>query len=136
MLDFTGFSWGYYLNDKITNLREQVFNFISIDSSTGVNTIGDMVNFSTDEQVTGFGILGFLVFIPSVIKGLFCLNKKYSIFAFIFVLNVLILSGSLAYMNYSIRFIASFGAVSSIVLALFYTKNKAALSVLIDSLSE
>ena len=124
MLDFTGFSWGYYLNDKILALKEQVFHILSIDINQGTNVPIEFVNFSTDEQVTGFGILGFLVLIPAIIKGFIIKHKNYSIFSYVFILNILILAGTLAYMTYSIRFIATFFSISAAILAFFYTKNK------------
>ncbi len=129
-LDFTGFKWGFYLNNEILNIKNQFFNLINIDASIGCNVKQDIVNIFTDEQRIGFGILGFLVFIPSLFKAIinFFLNKnKRTILCFIlaiaFIINVLFLARATAYMVYSIRFIVAFVCLSAIVLIFTYKKK-------------
>lgn len=129
-LDFTGFKWGYYLNDDILSLKQKLFDFINIPPSTGCNVIQDKVNIWADEQVVGFGILGFLVFLPMIFKSLvgifFGRNKKtilFFILALAFIINILILARTTAYMVFSIRFVVAFVCLSSIVLVDIYKKR-------------
>lgn len=128
--DFTGFLWGYYLNSEILNIKKAIFDFLQIDPMIGCNVKQDIVNIFTDEQTVGFGILGFLVYLPMIfissIKIFFDKNKKtilLFLFALTFVLNILVLSRATAYMVFSIRFIVAFVVLSSIVLIGAYKKR-------------
>lgn len=129
-LDFTGFKWGYYLNNEILNIKEQFFNFLHINSQLGCNVEQDNVNIITDEQTVGFGVLGFLVFLPMIFISFFryFLNKNKKtilcfIFALAFLINILILARAAAYMVYSIRFVVAFVVLSSVVLISVYKKK-------------
>ena len=129
-LDFTGFKWGYYLNNEILEIKNKLFNLININPLMGCNVEQDRINIITDEQTVGFGILGFLVFIPMVlfsnIKIFFNKNKKtvlLFIFAIVFLINILVLARATAYMIYSIRFVVSFICLSSIILIGVYKKK-------------
>lgn len=128
--DFTGFKWGFYLNDHILNIKKAVFNMIHINQGTGCNIAWEQVNILADEQIVGFGILGFCVFLPCIftssIKPIINKSKKsiiYFVFGLAFIINILALSSSLGYMIYSIRFIVSFVMLSSFCLALTYRKK-------------
>lgn len=128
--DFTGFKWGYYLNDIILEIKSKVFYFLNIPLYLGCNAVQEKVNIIADEQIVGFGILGFLVFLPmaflSLVKIFFNKNKK-TIFLFIlalsFVLNILFLARATAYMVYSIRFIVAFVCLSCPILIGVYKKR-------------
>lgn len=128
--DFTGFKWGYYLNDEILAIKEKLFELINISPKIGCNIEQEKINILADEQIVGFGILGFLVFLPMVIlsniKIFFNKNKK-TIFLFIlaiaFIVNILILARATAYMVYSIRFIVAYVCLSSLVLINSYKKR-------------
>lgn len=128
--DFTGFKWGYYLNNEIMSIKNNFFNLININPFIGCNIEQEKVNIISDEQIIGFGILGFLVFLPaiaiSLFKILFNKNKKTKlvfIAALVFIINVAVLAKSVAYMIFSIRFIVSFVCLSSIVLIFVYKKK-------------
>ncbi len=129
-MDFTGFKWGYYLNDKILHLKNLIFQIINISPSTGCNVEMEKVNIITDEQVAGFGILGFLIFLPcifiSIFKIFFNKNKR-TIFLFFlaitFLINIIVLSLSIGYMIFSIRFIVAFVCLSNICLIYSYRKK-------------
>lgn len=128
--DFTGFKWGYYLNNHILELKEKLFEIIRIEPYIGCNVKQTYVNIFTDEQTMGFGILGFLVFLPmlivSIFKVFFNKNKKtifLSILALVFLVNILVLARSTAYMVYSIRFVLSFVVLSSPILFNAYSKK-------------
>lgn len=128
--DFTGFLWGFYLNSKILFLKQEVFNFLNINPLIGCNIKQQILNITTDEQIAGFGILGFLVFLPQVFISVFkiFINKnKKTILCFIlglcFLINILTLAFSTGYMIYSIRFVISFVCLSSIILINVYHKK-------------
>lgn len=129
-LDFTGFKWGYYLNNKILAFKNIVFDFLHIPITLGCNFGQEKINIITDEQTVGFGILGFLVFIPMLIKSIFVFLKSRTkkslivfIFGIVFLINILILSGSIAYLVYSIRFIIAFVCLSAPILVYSYSKK-------------
>ena len=128
--DFTGFKWGYYLNNEILEIKDKIFHFIHINPMIGCNVQQDKINIIADEQTNGFGILGFLVFLPMIfisnIKIFFNKNNKTIlsfILALVFIINILVLARSTAYMVFSIRFIVAFVALSSIVLIGAYSKK-------------
>ncbi|MBQ2983731.1 MAG: hypothetical protein IJD57_02925 [Candidatus Gastranaerophilales bacterium] len=128
--DFCGFKWGYYLNYKILAFSDYVFNFLNINQMTGCNVPMEKVNIISDEQIVGFGILGFLAFLPSVFVSIFKFFKNKNkrtillfLFALAFLINVLVLSGAMAYMIFSIRFIVAFVSLSFLVLVSIYSKK-------------
>lgn len=128
--DTTGFKWGFYLNEKAFLVKNLVLKILNIPNGIGTNVEQVNVNIFTDEHCVGFGVLGFLVFLPLLIKSMFSpifsKNKRViltAIFALIFILNILILSCSVAYMVYSIRFIVAFFVVSSLILINAYKKT-------------
>jgi len=132
--DFTGFKWGYYLNDKILALKLAFFNLIQINPLIGCNVEMEKVNIIADEQVTGFGILGFSIFLPSVFVCIFQIFKNFknpknkkrillALLALCFLINIAVLSLSVAYMVFSIRFIVAFVALSTICAVVSYRKK-------------
>ena len=130
MLDFTGFKWGIYLNDKILIIKNEIYKMFNIPYNIGANVKLYEVNIGTDEQIAGFGILGFLVFLPSIFISFFkfFFNKnKRTILLFLlscaFLINILILARSCAFMIFSIRFIVSFVCLSFCVCAILYSKK-------------
>ncbi len=108
--DFSGFTIGFYINKFLLSAQAAAIEFFNIPRDLGENVGLNFTNISMTEQVLGFGILGFLVFLPSSIIGFF--NKKLRIFSIIFWAMILTLSFSIAYMIYSIRFIVTFVAFS------------------------
>lgn len=128
--DFTGFKWGYYLNYQILEIKNQVFNLIGISPRIGCNVPQEAVNIFTDEQIVGFGVLGFLVFLPmvaiSLVKYFYNKNKKtilLAILALVFIINILFIARATAYMVFSIRFIVAFVCLSSVILIGAYKKK-------------
>ena len=128
--DFTGFKWGLYLNSKILIIKKEIFNLLNMPLDIGTNVNLYEINIGTDEQVAGFGILGFLAFLPMVfisfVKFFFNKNKRtilLFLLAFAFLINILILAYSCAFMIFSIRFIVSFICLSFLVLASLYSKK-------------
>ena len=132
-LDFSGFKWGYYLNNAIMGLENNVFDFLNIDSTVSQNVKQEIVNIALDEQTCGFGVLGFVLFLPYIFISIFNFFKNPKtnnnktklcfILSFSFLINIIFLSLSLAYMVYSIRFIVSIVAFCSIILVNCYFKK-------------
>ena len=111
-------------------IKDGIINFLHIPLKTGTNVNLYEINTGTDEQVAGFGILGFLVFLPmvflSIFKFFFNKNKKTIIlflFALSFIINILVLARSCAFMIFSVRFIVSFVCLSFGVIILAYSKQ-------------
>ena len=119
--DFSGFTIGFYINKFLLSAQAAAIEFFNIPRDLGENVGLNFTNISMTEQVLGFGILGFLVFLPSSIIGFF--NKKLRIFSIIFWAMILTLSFSIAYMIYSIRFIVTFIAFSIPLISLTYFKK-------------
>ena len=119
--DFSGFTLGFYINKFLLSAQAAAIEFFNIPRDLGENVGLNFTNISMTEQVLGFGILGFLVFLPSSIIGFF--NKKLRIFSIIFWAMILTLSFSIAYMIYSIRFIVTFVAFSIPLISLTYFKK-------------
>lgn len=132
MFDSSGFKYADYVGKYIATAKVNVFNFLHIPYELGVITppMHDM-NKELLESVMGCGILGFMIFVPmlfySIYKGISCrLSKKSLIlctFAVIFFVNLIVLSFSIGFMVFSIRFITFFVIVSSPILAYSYIKN-------------
>lgn len=134
LFDFAGFKWGIYLSPLMLKLQNILFGLLGIKPETGVLIKMDGLNSSLAEHTIGFGITGFLAFVPSVLCGIFCLLKGiktnlkekwiilYSL-GLLFYLNLAVLSFTIGFMVYSIRFVAAFVAISSPVLILSYCKK-------------
>lgn len=132
--DFTGFKWGFYLTPQILSVKTAVLTFFHVNAiPDGLYTSKDIVSNSTlIEPMMGSGILGFSVFLPcliwSLIKPVFNRKSKKTryllTFATIFIINILVLSSSLAYMLYSVRFVMFFIVLASPVLTYSYFKKK------------
>ncbi len=128
--DFTGFKWGMYLNKKILLIKTDIYKFLKIPIDYGTNVTLYEINIGTDEQIAGFGILGFLAFLPMIffnfIKFFYNKNKR-TVFLFLlsctFLINILILARSCAFMIFSVRFIVSFVCLSFGILLPLYCKK-------------
>jgi Fe-S cluster assembly iron-binding protein IscA len=83
------------------------------------------------ENMMGLGILGFLVFIPSLFIAIKKLKKVKSTQNIIltaiavgFIVNIIVLSCTVGYMIFSIRFIMSFVMIASPVIVYFFIRNR------------
>lgn len=131
--DFTGFRWSDYIGDNILKVRSLILHFFHLSGvKDGLYTTGYDVQRTLIEPMMGAGILGFLVYLPcllwSLIKPIFKFKsiKTRFIFGFacLFFINLIVISYSLAYMAYSVRFIMSFLVLSSPVLVYSYLSKK------------
>ena len=142
--DFTGFRWSDYIGPNLTILRDSILKFLHLGYiNDGLYTTPYVVNRLLLEPVMGAGILGFLVYLPCVIRAilnpLFKSKSKKSwflfVFAVLFIVNMLILSYLLAYMSFSVRFVMSFMLISSPILVYSYLSKKNILKYIIIAFS-
>lgn len=138
--DFTGFKWADYVNNSLESLRNIVLNFFHLgDVEDGLYSFKYTVNRTLIEPLMGAGVLGFLVFLPTLLWSLFKpivkrkSRKSWFIFSFsiLFLINILVLSFSLAYMPYSVRFIMTFIVLSSPVILYSYFSKRNPLKYII-----
>jgi len=140
MFDFSGFKYSEYVGEYIINAKLAIFEFLKIPPELGVEmSDNNEINNRFVTVKTGTGMLGFLVFLPAVIiSGLLSfkkdLNKKIkniSVFAWMFFINIACLSGAIAYMVYSVRFLTFIVLLSTPVLAITYIKKTNVFKILI-----
>lgn len=144
MFDFSGFRYSEYLGSYIVDFRSTIFEFLRIPSELGVEMTDDnIVNNGLLEVKMGAGLLGFLLFLPSVIYGLILniiskIKHKSSrkldmlfVFGLMFFVNIACLSFSIAYMVFSVRFLTTMIAISAPVLAISYIRKNVVFKYLI-----
>ncbi len=119
--DFAGFTIGFYLNKYLLFAQDKTLSFFHIPKTLGENVGLNYTNIGMLEQTLGFGVLGFLGFLPALFISFF--KKDLRVFGIIFCAQLLVLSFSIAYMIFSIRFIVSFVALSIPVLSITYHKK-------------
>ena len=131
--DFTGFLWTKYLGPSIIHLRSMSLDFFGLGYvNDGRYTIPFELNNRLIEPLMGGGILGFSVFLPSLLFSFILPVFKFKslkvrfvfLFALLFLINVFVISYLLAYMIFSVRFIMFFLVLSSPVLVYSYFKNQ------------
>lgn len=134
MLDFTGFTWGILLSESMFKFKDELFSLLNIPPEAGVLMRLEGLNSGSSEQTIGFGVVSILTFIPACILSIFLLIKgtikkikaKWLImyaFGVLFYVNLIVLSFSIGYMVYSIRFITAFVTISAPILCLTYFKK-------------
>ena len=140
IFDFSGFRYSEYVGVYINAAKFALFQLLSIDPNLGVTmSDGNIINNRLMDPVIGAGILGFLVFLPcSVLCLIFSFfknkPKKYLVlipFGLLFWLNLLVMSGTLGYMVFSVRFVSFFMIISSPVLVFSYIKRPNIVKILI-----
>lgn len=132
LFDFSGFKYSEYVGEHILNAREAILNFLHIPMDLGVEMSDhNELNNRLTNVKTGAGILGFLLFLPSIVTGVILgVVKKHSkkitavsAFAWMFLINLACLSFSIAYMVFSVRFLTFLIVISSPILVLSYMKK-------------
>lgn len=140
MFDFSGFRYSEYVGEHILNAREAVLSFLHIPMDLGVEmSDNNEINNRLINVKTGAGILGFLLFLPSVLTSfiLYAIkrnNKKIEMifmFGLMFFLNLICLSFSIAYMVFSVRFLTFLIVISAPVLAVSYIRKTNLIKLLI-----
>ncbi len=130
--DFTGFTWNVAVGKIIIPVRDIILHFLHLsDIPDGANSGNSAIlNNTILAPSMGCGILGLMVFLPSIVYSLFVplfnRNKKiieYFIYALMFVITFLVMSASIVFMTYNNRFIASFIVVCAPVIGCTYFKK-------------
>lgn len=138
--DFTGFKWSDHLNPYIVHSRNIILAYFRLNTvKDGLYTMPYMANRMLLEPLMGAGLLGFLIYLPctfwALIKPLWSfksLKTRYLFgFALLFVINIMVLSYSLAYMSFSVRFVMFLIVLSSPVLVYSYWSNRNPLKYII-----
>lgn len=140
--DFTGFKWGDYIGNYIVAVRAHIMNFLHVASipegvySEERGVYG--INGTLLEPCMGYGILGFIVFLPcvvySMLKSFFVKNFKTQILAILsvsFMVFLLVLSYLISYMNFNVRFMAMFAVIAAPVFAYSYCRKNNFYKVLV-----
>lgn len=130
LFDFSGFMWGIYLSNFMAKVQSLLFNLFHIEQNTGTLQKLEGLNSSLLETNMGYGVVGILTFIPSILVSIFMFFKKRKskksflyVLGIIFYLNLAVLSLAVGYMVYSIRFILTFYTISMPVLIFSYFKK-------------
>jgi len=140
MFDFSGFRYSEYVGEHILNAKFAIFDLLKIPHELGVEmSDNNEINNRFVTVKTGTGLLGFLLFLPAVITtGILGLIKTTSnkiknlaVFAAMFFINIACLSGAIAYMVFSVRFMTFIVLLSAPVLAISYIKKNNILKFLI-----
>ncbi len=140
LFDFSGFRYSEYVGEYILKAREAVLSFLHIPMDLGVEmSDNNEINNTLINVKTGAGILGFLVFLPSLVISLILgVVKNHSkkmrlMFAFgaMFIINLVCMSFSIAYMVYSVRFLTFLIVISAPILAISYIKKTNIVKLLI-----
>ena len=140
LFDFSGFKYSEYVGEHILNAREAILAFLHIPMDLGVEMSDyNEINNRLINVKTGAGILGFLVFLPSLCTSVILgLAKRHSaklqvifVFALMFLINVACMSFSIAYMVFSIRFLTFLIILSSPLLVISYIKKTNIIKLLI-----
>ena len=118
IFDFSSLSLFYLLSWLYETMVRNLFNFLHLDILLNSNGEIPKLNASLSEQITGLGILGFMVLLPCFIKSL--LNKNLKRFSLIFIFQFILLSSTIIYFPTSIRFFISYICLLIPSLTLFY----------------
>ena len=132
MFDFSGFRYSEYVGPLIILTKSAIFEILNIPLNLGVRAADlSPVNNMLLDVTMGPGLLGFILFLPAAVRGIiypFKRNKNKKLlnlvpFAFLFWSCIAIMSGVLAYMVFSVRFLTFFIVISSPILAFTYIKK-------------
>lgn len=143
-LDFTGFRWSEYLGPQILQLRGEILNFFNLSNvKDGLYSVEIGVNRTLLEPIMGAGVLGFLIYCPcliwALVKPIFRAKSKKTWllfgFAALFFVNLFVLSYTIAYMSFNIRFVMFFIVLSSPILIYSYLGKKNPLKYIIIAFS-
>ncbi len=133
-LDFTGFRWNSTLGTIFEGLKNNILNGFNLQYIPDgfYNYKRTDFNGQLIEPVMGMSLLGFLLYLPcwiySMVKAIFRHDKKTIFlagFGYILLGSIVVMSLSITYMAYSIRFLTCFCVISApiLVYSYFYKKN-------------
>lgn len=130
--DFTGFALQSTLGTLVTHLRDSILILFGLEqvSEGFFSTSTAQINSGLLEPLMGLGVLGFLVYLPCLfvafIRPIFTKRKRDILimsFALIFVGGIAVMSYSIAFMTFNVRFFTSFCVVASPVLVYSYCRK-------------
>ena len=127
--DFTGFALSNFMDKIVLHMRDSLLIFFGLEGAAdGFNTSSvNKLNNTLIEPLVGLGVLGLFVYLPclvvSIIRPIFT-RKKRDIFIMSFAVMLLIglavMSYSIVFMTFSVRFFVSFCVISAPVLVYSY----------------
>ena len=130
--DFTGFTWAKPAAEVIIPIRNNLLNLLGLSYIPDGTNTGDtnILNNSILDPLMGAGLLGMLVFIPSLIFSnlaiLFKRNKtrfEYFIYGIMFILTIFVMSYSIVFMTYNNRFIGTYILLSAPIIGWTYFRK-------------
>lgn len=133
-IDFSGFPFSVEIWRLVSAFSMVIIALLGIQPD--INSTSLDVNYfemgNNFDNMSGLGVLGFLLFIPALVIALKNAYKKYKsekrlflgLIAIGFFINILVLSSTLVYMIFSIRFVMMFAALASPVLIYMFYKKK------------
>lgn len=132
IFDASGIKGFDFYNNFITNFRESIFEVLKLNLVECRSVLFESY-FKYDSTISmtkgALGILGLLLFLPSIfisIINLFCYRRKsknvifISIFALIFIFNILLFSKFMVFSSFNVRYLITFVCLSSPILIFSY----------------
>lgn len=132
LLDFSGFSYAFYLEKAVFAAQNKVLSFmhIPLDLNVITDNLG-LLNVSLNDSVVGGGVIGTFILLPcaviAIFKAIFCgksdRNKLFALLAVSIFISIVVMSACIGFMKFSARFIFSFLIFASPLLAISYIKS-------------
>ncbi len=132
LIDFSGFEYAKLIGKHIVDFEYGLLDKLHIAKDYGVILSSDnTVNQELYDSCVGLGVLGILLFVPSLVLAFIryfkepknTVNIIFAILAGMFFLNIIVLSLTVGFMVYSVRFITVFAILASPLLAFTYIKS-------------
>ncbi len=132
LLDFTGFTYGNYLQNTVFICQDKLLTLLNIPLDLNVISSNEnQLNWQLNDSLIGGGIISILVLIPcsiiSIIRAFFAPKNEKIILLGLFGISLFIciavMSAGIGFMLYSSRFINTFLALSAPVMAISYIKS-------------
>ena len=131
LIDFTGFSYGLYIEKFIFATQNKLLTLLNIPLDLNVITSNDdILNIGINDSMLGGGVIGTLVLLPcaiiAIIKGFFTKNFKTKLLSYCgsgLFLSIITMSACIGFMLYSSRFTITFLILAAPVLVLSYIKS-------------
>ncbi len=132
LLDFTGFSYGFYLEKFVFALQNKLLSILHIPLDLNVISGNEnQLNVILNDSVVGGGVVGVFVLLPcafvAIVRGIL-FNKSYknrllALLAVSIFVSIAVMSASIGFMKYSARFILSFLIFASPLFVISYIKS-------------
>ena len=132
LIDFTGFSYGFFIDKWIFALQNKILTFMHIPLDLNVISSNEnMSNYMLNDSLVGGGIISLIVLLPctiiAMVKGVFCRkcekNKMLGLFGGSLYLCIAVMSMVIGFMLYSSRFLNTFLVLSAPVLVISYIRS-------------